>query len=71
MNETNMTSCEQRAEVSVTLSPKTVGEIFDMRIQEARKYVESLCIKKAKLEALNMTNMPYNELSSLLDMYSS
>ena len=50
-------------------NPKlTVGEAFDIRIQETRKHVEALCIKKAKLEALNITPMPYRELNNLLEI---
>jgi hypothetical protein len=47
----------------------TVGEVYDKRIENARKMVEQLCVKKAKLEALNMLHMPYRELSELLDTY--
>jgi hypothetical protein len=57
---------------SMTINPwsnpkLTVGETFDLQIQQARKHVEALCIKKAKLEALNITPMPYRELSNLLE----
>lgn len=60
----------ERVELTINpwQNPKlTVGEAFDIRIQEALKHVEALCVKKAKLEALNITPMPYRELSSLLE----
>ena len=37
----------------------TVGEALDERISAARKRVEQLCILKAKAEALNVLDHPY------------
>lgn len=49
--------------------PVTVDETFDEQIKSARKRVEELCVKKAKLEALNMLHMPYDDLRTLLEVY--
>ena len=49
---------------------KTVDEVFQEQIEGARKFLEQLCIKRAKLEALNMHKMPYNEVRSLLETYT-
>jgi hypothetical protein len=47
--------------------PKTIGEVFDQRIESARKMVERLCVQKAKLEALQMLNHPYVEMRDLIN----
>lgn len=47
----------------------TVDEVFKRRIEQARKDVEELCIRRAKLEALNMSSMPYNQIRNLLEIY--
>jgi hypothetical protein len=47
----------------------TVEEYFDVQIQAARKHVEELCIKKAKLEALQLHKVPYDELHQLVQCY--
>lgn len=47
----------------------TVDEVFKQQIEQARKHVEELCIKRAKLEALNMSSMPYNQIRNLLEFY--
>lgn len=55
---------------SIMSSPKsTLGDVFDYQIEQARKNVEALCVKKAKLEALNMLHMPYQQIRSLLEVY--
>lgn len=48
-------------------APKTIGEVFDQRIEQARKTVERLCVQKAKLEALQMLNHPYVEMRDLIN----
>lgn len=37
-----------------TPGPKTIGQVMDERIADARKAVEQECINKAKLEALGV-----------------
>jgi len=49
--------------------PKTVDQVFADQIEQARKAVETLCIKRAKLEAAGLSNHPYEELTSLLNTY--
>ena len=45
----------------------TIKEVLDMRIEQARKRVEQLCIKKAKLETLNMLDMPWYQITDLFE----
>ena len=47
----------------------TVGETMDEAIREAREKVERLCIRKVKLEAMNLLNHPYEELTNLFDRW--
>jgi hypothetical protein len=46
----------------------TVKEVLDNNIALARRHVEELCIKKAKLETLNMLDMPYFQVADLFNM---
>ena len=48
---------------------ETVEEVYNRRIEEARKKVESLCIAKAKAEALNLHKAPYAELVDILQIW--
>ena len=49
----------EAAGVSVSKSsPVTIRETLDSRIESARKNVEDLCVRKAKLEALNVLDHP-------------
>ena len=48
----------------------TIGEAMDIHIQEARKVVEEMCIKKAKLEAMGWLKLPYHEVQGLLRIHS-
>jgi hypothetical protein len=59
----------QTSSVLAKACQKTVDEVLQEQIEQARKAVENLCIKRAKLEALNMHKMPYNEVRNLLDTY--
>ena len=45
---------------------ETVGQYLDRNIEVARKRVESLCITKAKLEAVGMLNVPSDLLADAL-----
>lgn len=65
-SQTTSATCGQQPEQPVD---KTVDEVFQAQIEQARKFVEELCVKRAKLEALNMHKMPYNEVRNLLDTY--
>lgn len=47
----------------------TIEEVFNSQIETARQRVEALCVQKAKLEALNMHKMPFQQVRSLLDLY--
>lgn len=62
--------CEKAVGVAITgiTTPPalTVEEQFDKLIQEARQQVEKLCVKKAKLEAMNLHKYPYSDLVNLL-----
>lgn len=60
--------CELSKAVNPAPNP-TIGEVFDTRIEEARRHVEQLCVKKAKLEALNMLHMPYKQIRDLMETY--
>ena len=44
----------------------TLGEACDIRIKEARQLVEKLCVQKAKLEAIDWLNLPYQEVRKLI-----
>lgn len=44
----------------------SVKEVLDEEILRARKHLEDLCIKKAKLETLGLLELPYGELNRLL-----
>lgn len=46
--------------------PVTIRETLDRRIENARKNVEDLCIRKAKLEALNVLDHPLELYSDLI-----
>lgn len=53
-------------------NPKiTLGEHYDIMITQARERVEELCVKKAKLEALQLLNHPYHQMRQLMDSYFS
>jgi len=45
----------------------TIKEVPDARIEQARKRVEERCIKKAKLETLNMLDMPWYQIQDLFE----
>lgn len=49
--------------------PQTIGEQCDHMLVIARQKVLDLCIKKAKLEALNMLDHPYHEMMDLMQIY--
>lgn len=49
------------------INVESVGQCLDRQIEMARKRVEDLCIRKAKLEAMNMLNHPMAQLMYLLD----
>ena len=44
----------------------TLGEAMDINIKEARARVQELCVKKAKLEAMDWLNLPYQEVRKLI-----
>ena len=44
----------------------TLGEAMDINIKEARARVQELCVKKAKLEAMDWLNLPYQEVRKLM-----
>ena len=48
---------------------ETVEDMYNQRIEEARKNVERLCIAKAKAEALNIHKYPYAELVNTLQIW--
>lgn len=49
-------------------NPKlTIGEAMDIHIKEARARVDSLCVRKAKLEAMDWLKLPYQEVRNLLE----
>jgi hypothetical protein len=54
-------------ECSAKKSDPTIKEVLDARIEQARKRVEELCIKKAKLETLNMLDMPWYQIQDLFE----
>jgi hypothetical protein len=54
---------------SQALPSLTVGEVLDERIADARKKLEAACVKKAKAEALQILDWPFDDLSRLLDLY--
>jgi len=47
----------------------TVEEHFNAAIKDARQYLEDLCIKKAKLETLNLHKVPFQEVRRLFETY--
>lgn len=50
-------------------NPKlTIGEAFDIQIKECREQLEQLCVKKAKLEAMDWLNHPYYEVQRLMSI---
>lgn len=49
------------------ITEPTIKEVLDGRIDQARRRVEELCIKKAKLETLNMLNMPWYQVRDLFE----
>lgn len=60
MNDTPQTTYAEAQTIS-TIGPKTtVGEMLDIRIQTARKQVETLCILKAKAEASGILEFPHS-----------
>ncbi len=61
--------CVQTVEHVATRDTLTVDEVFAERIEQARKHLEQLCIKRAKLEALGMKDYPYREIIGLLETY--
>ena len=46
-------------------APRTVGESLNARIKYARQQVESLCITKAKAEALGILDFPQEFMEQL------
>ncbi len=57
--------------VGTVLSPwsdpkLTIGEAMDLSIKEVRAQVQELCVRKAKLEAMDWLNLPYQEVRRLL-----
>ena len=48
----------------------TMGEAYDLHIKHAREHVEAMCVKKAKLEAMNLLSHPYRQMRELLEMHS-
>lgn len=49
-------------------NPKiTLGEHYDIQIQAARERVEELCVAKAKLEAMQLLNHPYHQMTKLVN----
>lgn len=63
---TDSNACER---ISPWQNPKlTLGEACDIRIKEARQIVEKLCIQKAKLEAIDWLNLPYQDTRNLVNM---
>lgn len=65
------TQCDQKISTvsNAQKADRTVGEVFDDSITTARKNVENLCIKKAQLEAMQLLNHPYHQLSEMLRAY--
>lgn len=47
----------------------TVEETLNDQIASTRKRLEELCIAKAKLETLGLSQYPYSELTKLLYMH--
>jgi hypothetical protein len=50
---------------SESLTERTVGQTLDMRIANARAEVERLCNLKAKAEALNILQYPFEFIQTL------
>lgn len=48
---------------------QTVEQFFDKVIYNAKKTLEVLVIRKAKLETLGMLDMPHRELQNLLQSH--
>ena len=62
-------SCENQACAGLKqpYKSRTVGEALDQQIEQARKWVEQLCIRKAKAEALNVLDHPFDFYVGLVD----
>lgn len=45
---------------------RTVEEELNLRIKYTKQALEDLCIKKAKLETLGLSQVPYKDLTELL-----
>ena len=55
--------------VRVPDKDQTVREVLDIQIAQARKHVETLCIKKVKAEALNILDHPANFYRALFEYF--
>jgi hypothetical protein len=64
-SQTNCTDAFGKHGVEVGV-PLTIGWAFDEEIRRARELVETLCIAKAKAEALNLLQQPYQGLRQIL-----
>lgn len=61
INKLNSTNTGADSELDIS----TIGKLMDYRIQQARQNLETLCVMKAKAEALQMLDYPTEFIQKL------